>query len=829
MTQLSPINYKIHLEPDLRRFTFSATTEILVHAPYPVAKITLNSLELAVRSCQAFVEGAFSECPFRVDPQKEALSLFLPRNLSGQLALRIHYQGEINDKMAGFYRSRYKKNGQTAYMAVTQFEESDARRAFPCFDRPDKKATFDIEMVIDQDLVALSNGRLVEERPLPEGKKQVGFQQTPKMSTYLLFFAVGDFEFSEDPGSPVVRAATLPGMTPYAQFGLDFGRKALEFCQDYYGVPYPFSKLDLIAIPDFAFGAMENWGAITFRENLLLHYPGTTSQAAEEGICETIAHEIVHQWFGNLVTPSDWRYLWLNESFATYFGYGIVDHYFPEWGIWDQFINGRTDKALDRDALCHTFAIEIPGGEHVVINASTAPIIYSKGASVLRQMALYLGEEGFKKGLRAYLAGYAYGCASSRHLWESFEEATEKPITRIMKSWVEKAGHPLLSVKKEGTGLRITQEKFTYLDRQSPECWLVPVTVRFFYEDGHSEWVPFLLENETHLLEMDERVEAYKVNDGQSGFYRVKYLHEKDLRVLGRYVLENKLPCLDRWGLQNDLYALVKKGDVSIDEYLEFLSFYKHEEAYLPITSIAQNLLHAYLVLKEPQRERVCSFGRTFLEKILFRLGYEPRSGEEHTLTILRDQIMWDAVLYGSESTEKQALDKFSRLLKGESIHPDLMKSILRVAAFTGEHKTFEWLKKRFDSVQSEHERINILVALGSFGEKDLIKRAQAFTLEKVPARNRFMPVLSMATNPGAIPYLWDWYREGVETFERFHPLHYERVIEGVIPLAGLGREEEVFSFFDRYKEQKILAKDTIALSLEKLRINAGMRRRLKT
>ncbi|CAB1079836.1 Leucyl aminopeptidase (EC [Olavius algarvensis Delta 1 endosymbiont] len=305
--------------------------------------------------------------------------------------------------MAGFYRSQYTYQKQSRYIAVTQFEESDARRAFPCIDHPAGKATFEITMDIDPNLVAISNQAIQKEEMLTNGRKRICFERTPKMSTYLVFFGVGEFEITTDQEDSRVRTVTLPGMKPFAEYGMDFGRKSLAYSESYYAINYPLPKMDLIAIPDFAFGAMENWGAITFRENLLLHYPGTTSTSGEERICEVIAHEIAHQWFGNLVTPSDWRYLWLNESFATYFGFGVVDHYYPQWETWQQFLYSQTGTAMVRDALHETFAIEIPGGEHVVINASTAPIIYNKGGSILMQIKGYIGEENFQKGLQHFL------------------------------------------------------------------------------------------------------------------------------------------------------------------------------------------------------------------------------------------------------------------------------------------------------------------------------------------------------------------------------------------------------------------------------------------
>ncbi|UCF57290.1 MAG: M1 family metallopeptidase [Deltaproteobacteria bacterium] len=824
MGDVNPINYKIHLEPDLDRFKFSGSTQILVEAVSPVQEISLNILELAIWGCKVKLDDDFLDCPFSVDPKKEEIRISFPKEMTGKINLRIEYVGQINDKMAGFYRSKYVVDGKEKYIAVTQFEESDARRAFPCFDHPAKKATFDVEMIIDEELVAISNGPITAKKPLGDGRKLVKFQRTPKMSTYLLFFGVGEFEIIEDSGEVLVRMATMPGMTKYAQFGLEFGRKALEFSEDYYGIKYPLPKLDLIAIADFAAGAMENWGAITFRENLLLYYPDITSKAGEERICEVIAHEMAHQWFGNLVSPSDWKYLWLNESFATYFGYGIVTHYYPEWGIWEQFLDGQTNGALDRDSLHETFPIEIPGGEHVVINASTAPIIYSKGGSILRQVEGYVGKESFREGLRHYLKKHEYGSASSHHLWEALEEVSAKPLTKMMKSWIEQPGFPMVEAKREGSKLILTQRRFTYLHNESEQEWLIPLAIQVFYRNGHSKSVTTLLDSKSMDLDLGSDAVAYKVNHEQTGFYRVKYMEKSDLQELGERVAKKELSPEDRWGLQNDLYALVRSGDVSIDDYLDYLAYYSTEDAFLPLTGIASNLFHAYLIMQGTRGEKIASVGKSLLERVLANIGYGPQPGEKHTISILRDQILWHAALYGSRDVEKFAADKFSSLRSGEKVHPDIMKSVMRVGALNGDNKVFEWFDIRLGSSESEHERMNLLAAMGSFKERALIEKAQGYILDKVPARNKFIPITYVAANPYAIPYMWEWYVSHLEELEKFHPMHYERVIAAIVPLCGLGREEETKTFFQDYMTIKEKAEDVIKLSLERLEINSKLR-----
>jgi len=824
MGEVNPINYRIHLEPDLNRFIFSGNVEILLEAEKAIDALSLNILDLAIWRAKVRVAEDYVSCPFSVDPQKEALRISFPKEMAGEIAVSIDYIGEINDKMAGFYRSRYLTEGKERYIAVTQFEESDARRAFPCLDHPVKKATFDIELLIDDALVGISNTAVTEERVLEGGRKLVRFARTPKMSTYLLFFGVGDFDFMADPGEVLVRVAAIRGMTRYAGFGLAFGRKSLEYSEDYYGLRFPISKLDLIAVPDFAFGAMENWGAITFRENLLLHYPDITSKAGEERICEVIAHEVAHQWFGNLVTPSDWKYLWLNESFATYFAYGTVDCYYPDWDVWDQFLHSQVDTALDRDALLETFSIEIPGGEHVVINAGTAPIIYNKGGSILRQVEGYMGKDAFKRGLRDYLKRHEFACAASHHLWEALEAASNKPITDMMKSWIEQPGFPVVEVKRDGNRLILTQGRFTYLSNESDQQWLIPVVIQRFGSDG-TKTVTILLDGKSTTVDLGKDLEAYKVNSQQTGFYRVRYLEKNNLAELGKRVAQKELSPVDRWGLQNDLYALARSKDIPIDEYSGFVSgYYSDEDAYLPLMSISSNLYDAYLIMTGDRREKIASMGRSLFERVLSDIGYEPKQEEGHHTSVLRDHMLWHAALFGSGEAADLAMEKFGSLMKGKTVHQDIMRSVMQVGALNGGPEVLRWFEKRLESSESEHERMNILTAMGCFRESSLIEKVRDYTLAQVPDRNKFIPIQQMAVNPYAIPSMWEWYVSHLGSLEQLHPVHYERVIAGIVPYGGMRKEEQVKAFFADYLERKEKARDVIKLSLERLEINSRMR-----
>ena len=824
MPDIRPIHYKISLEPDLERFQFSGTAEITIETDSPVETVILNALNLNVSECIVRQSEITALCLPSLDPQNEELTVRMSGAIGGRFVLVIAYRGNIGDGMAGFYRSGYVQDGVRRFIAVTQFEESDARRAFPCFDHPSQKASFDIELMVDAGLTAVSNAAVKAIYPMDDGRQRFVFETTPKMSTYLVFWGVGDFKRVSIDTEKRVHVLTLPGMEPYADLGLDFGGKALAYCEEYFNIDYPFSKMDLIAVPDFAFGAMENWGAITFRENLLLRYPGITSKSAEGRICEIISHEIVHQWFGNLVTPSDWKYLWLNESFATYFGYGIVDRYHPDWGVWDQFLYSQTAVAMSRDALIENFPIEIPGGEHVVINSSTSPIIYSKGGSILRQIHGYIGKERFQRGLRRYLQTHAYACAASDHLWQAFEANSDIPVVRIMKSWIEQPGFPLLTAHRDGSKLTISQQRFTFLANDTGQTWIVPVTIDAFSGSGMPTRLNLLLDRSCQTFDLPEDTAVYKINAGQTGCYRVHYQDSANLEALGRAVRNQSLSPEDRWGLHADIFALLIRGDMTLTDYLNFLEYYVEEDAFLPLAGISDALCHLWQVIADG-RQRINDAVISRLESILCRIGYEALPDEAYTRTLLRDQVLWQAAMVGSLKAAEFGRSQFAGLKAGKAVNPDILRSVMQIGAQTEGRDAFDWLTKRNRESASEQERVNILIALGGFTDKDVIAAALDYVIEQVPARNQYVPIASMAANPEAVPLLWDWYTANLPKIESFHPLLHERLITAIVPSAGLLRPDEIRSHFSDYMSRTERAKDAIKLALEKLEINLQTRR----
>ena len=824
MTDSFPYLYRLSITPDLECGQFDGQVEIHWQAGAPLDVLQLNVLELAVWRC-TLVDGEDSQdCAFSVDPAAELLTVRLPVPRTGPLVLQIAYRGQITDRMIGFYRSRYTGAAGSGVLAVTQFQESDARRALPCLDRPDAKAVFEISMVTPGGLTALANQPAIRETVLAGGRRNVVFAPTPRMSTYLFFFGLGPFELTADQTDPRVRIATLPGHRERGRFGLRLGRQALAHCEEYFAIPYPLEKLDLIGVPDFAFGAMENWGAITFRENLLLHDARTTSRQAEVRIAEVIAHEIVHQWFGNLVTPVDWKYLWLNESFATYGAYRIIDDLRPEWDVWGQFVQGQTAAALERDGLRGTPPIEIPGGDHVVINTGTAPIIYSKGGSLLRQVEDYIGPENFRRGMHRYLTDHAYGCAASRHLWEAFEAVSTRPVLAMVQSWVSQPGHPVVTVRRQGDELVLEQRRFTYLPLETDQCWPIPLTVAAFDPEGGQTRLELYFDARHSRLPLPVHTSAFKLNDGHRGFYRVHYAAE-DLERLGPLVAAGRLAAADRWGLQDDLFALVRAGAAGFDAYLQWLGHHCiGETALLPLLGIGANLRLCFATTTGARRQAVAAIAGRMAAAALDRFGLEPQIQESLGTAVLREQMIWLGLICGDAGMHGPMAPVVERVLSGAALHPDLIQSSYQAAAYLAGPEALACFRERLGKTDSEHERLAVLTAMGAFADWTTAQSALETVLAKVPERNRFVPVVAAAVNPALAGRLWPWFLENRSRLEAMHPLLYERVLVSVMAVPGLACPGEVRRFARDCAARRPALASVIEMGLERLAVNERMR-----
>lgn len=730
-TGIIPIKYDIQLHPDLENFTFEGTETITVSIQKPTTKVILHSKEIEITTAE-FKSGKdknFAKISYQ--DKAETVTLAFAKSLpKGKNKITLTFKGILNDKMRGFYRSSYIYDGKIHNMATTQFEATDARRAFPCFDEPAHKSVFQVSLVVPKGKTAISNTLPISTTEHESGFEVVKFHPTPKMSTYLLAFLVGDFEYVEKKSKRgvLVRVYTTPGKKHQAGFALDTTVKVLEFYEKYFDIPYPLDTLDMIAIPDFSAGAMENWGAVTYRESMLLVDPENSATSNKQWVALVIAHELAHQWFGNLVTMEWWTHLWLNEGFASYIEYLAVDKLFPAWDIWTQFCVHDLGAALKLDSLHHTHAIEIPVHHPEEIGEIFDAVSYSKGASVIRMLANHLGEENFRDGLRYYLKKHSYKNTETVHLWQAFEKVSKKPVAKIMHNWTSKPGYPVISVTegKNKEELTFTQERFfmspaSKVKSKDKTIWQIPVSVN---QDS------FLMNKKKVPAVLCSGIDKYvKVNMGETSFHRTAYSHDLLMR-LKHPVSTHKLPASDRLGIIRDLFALAESGVVPTTYVLEFLPAYQNEDDYTVWLEISTGLGKLKnLLAKTKTAPKLDAFTIKLFSPIANKLGWEKKKGEKHTDVLLRSLAI--AKLGGAGDKKVLAKIKFlwKSIQSGEQIDPDLRMTVYRLTAENGGMKEYKKLISRYTKETLHEEKNRIGYALGDFKDVKILEQVAEFAM----------------------------------------------------------------------------------------------------
>ncbi|MCH8063786.1 MAG: M1 family metallopeptidase, partial [Chloroflexi bacterium] len=594
-TNVQPEKYTLTLEPDLKAFTFNGSEKIDIEVLEATDTITMNSVEIEVNSCSIIAADGSEASAGRIsyDEKQESVSFHFDGEIPvGKATISLEFVGELNDRLRGFYRSQYTDiDGNERYMATTQFESTDARRAFPCWDEPSLKARIELTVVVPVELTAVSNMPVLSEVDVGPDKRSVRFGESPIMSTYLLVIVVGDLSLIEQeaPNGTLVRIFTMRGRQEQGRFALETSIRLLGYYNEYFGILYPLPKLDHLAIPDFAAGAMENWGAITYRESALLVDPDNTSAGTRQTVAGIIAHEMAHMWFGDLVTMSWWNDLWLNESFASWMGDKATDSLFPEWEVWTQFVSADTNRGLSLDGLRSSHPIEQEVNDPAGIEQLFDAISYSKGAAVLRMLESYIGADDFRAGLHDYLTKHQYSNAKTVDLWNALGAASGQPVADVMNTWTSQMGYPVLetSIRRDATGIEVSlsQRRFVYEDILSDETddslWRVPIRVD---TADHPEASAELVSERTGTIKVGVGRSGpsvwVKVNPEQTGFYRVKYDSEDLQRLIGP-IQDGSLPAPDRLGIQNDAYALSRAGMISATDFLTIAEAYKNETSAL--------------------------------------------------------------------------------------------------------------------------------------------------------------------------------------------------------------------------------------------------------
>ncbi len=825
---INPINYQLTFEPDLKKFTFNGIGSITADCKKPTNLITMHCAELKIVSCQIKSKGKIIQSSPKTNDKNEELSIKLSEKIKGKITIHLEFQGILNDRLLGFYRSQYVQNGKTKYLATTQFEAADARRAFPCWDEPEAKATFEISIIADNRFTAISNMPIISKKKIGS-KTLYNFSKTPIVSTYLIYLGVGEFEYlTGKVGKTQIRIITTKGNKSKGKFSLDLGKKLLTSYEKYFGIKYPLPKLDLIAVPDFAAGAMENWGAITFRETILLYDPKTSSTRTKQFIAEVISHEIAHQWFGNLVTMKWWNDLWLNESFATFMATKFVDKFYPEWDLWNQFVEDAMNVAMGLDSLKTTHPIDVKVNSPAEIREIFDAISYDKGGCVLRMLEYYVGEPNFQKGLKKYLSDFKYQNAKGQDLWDAIGRASKMPVSSMVNTWLKQPGFPLVEINQDGNNLKLKQKRYLLEPNKkfSKGLWHIPMSIGL-----ESEISQKLFTTKSMSVKLPKNTLGFVANYGRKGFYRVKY-DEGILLDLKMLVDEKRIPAIDRWAIQNDLFSLCVSGDEQVRNYLDFSDAYFDEDSYLASVNVAHNLASLYFrAFDEPFAEEIRGYAVNYFRKILFNLGWEPQKSDKHTDALLRGFTISVLGKMNDDKVTDEALKRYNKFLKSHSsISPDLVEPILSVAAWNGNSKTHAELTKLYKNAKTMEEKLRFLGALCGFKDKKLLLKSLDFSQTfQVRSQNMQLPIMRVAANPYGDKVLWPWLKKNWKGINKKvghgNPL-FNRIVASITSVADDSMEKEIKTFFK--KNPTPGTERTQSQTLERIRINSKFLRHMR-
>ncbi len=721
--QVIPSHYDLRLEPDLETFAFEGEVSIAITVVEPVQAIVLNSAELDLKSVMLAGDSRQIEvAAISYDTEYERTVLTLDKTLHpGNYTLSVTYTGIINDQLRGLYRSVFKDEaGNEHIIATSQCQASDARRVFPCWDEPDFKATFQTTMVVADGLEAYSNTNEVSRETQPDGRVAFVFAPTMKMSTYLLAFIVGEFEATE----PVVtrgiptRIIVPKGNLHLTDYALTETVWCLEYLSDYYGIPYPGDKLDHIAIPDFSAGAMENVGLITYRDSYLIIDTERATQAELERSLEVIAHEIAHQWFGNLVTLRWWEGAWLNEAFATFMEEKAVDVRRPEWNRFLSFQLGNKAWAHGTDHLASTRTIESPVQSPTEVDEMFDAITYGKGSAVLRQIEQFIGEEVFRKGVGDYLRKHSYGNTDTSDLWEGLDGASEWPVGEIMNTWVYQKGLPQIDVETTEGGYRISQRRFLLIpDETDTTLWQVPLMVKGS-ANGEAFEQRILLKTADQDVEVDGALDYVFVNAGAHGFYRVRYSDQLASRILKNI---GALEAIERFTLVNDAKALMESGQVPSNAYLDLVSGFEDETEYAVWAEIIGGLAHLeHHTMSDEAAPAFRRFASSLFSPALEQLGWEAREGDSDLIRKLRGSLIGALGVLADDATAIERSRSLVRdLIAAKTVDQEIAVSALGVVADHADRSDFDILWQAYEAATISADEVRYLraIARANFAE----------------------------------------------------------------------------------------------------------------
>ncbi len=813
-TTVLPRSYDLLVSPDLETCRYTGRVEIALEITEPTSAIELHAvgLDVELELLEAGIDAPDRvAATLRLDPERERVAITTDRPLpAGQARLALRFGGAITDSLVGFYRSRYiDDEGRTRVIAATQFEAPHARRAFPCFDEPEFKAVFRITLDVADDLLAISNGAETGREPARDGRVRVRFADTIPLSTYLVAWVIGPLRVTEpvDAGGVAVRVVHVPGREHLTAFALDVASFAIRFFADYYGIPYPGEKCDLVALPDFAFGAMENLGCVTFRETRLLLDPGEVTLDEMSGAAQTIVHEIAHMWFGDLVTMKWWNGIWLNEAFATFMEHLGVDAYRPEWRTWVDLAVGRA-AALDIDAVSTTRSVEYEVHTPADADGMFDVLTYQKGGSVLRMLEQWLGADAFRAGVRLYLNRYELANTETTDLWDALEEATGKPVRRIMDSWIFQPGFPVLEPDTTG----VAQRRFLYTsDVVDDTRWVVPLVPRA--ADGDTAVHALLLEDERVALRSEPERPTI-VNGGGQGFFRVAYPSQWRARLLD----SGRLDVLERFTVVDDLWAFVLAGSAEAIELLDVARRLRGEDDLVVWRVLCAHLRTASRLLAGDALDRWRDEVRAIVTPAATRLGWEPRPGEDPRTRQLRGVLV---AMLGSFLRDPETVARARETDARGGSDPDVAAACVGIVAASGTPVEFERFVRRATSDgTSPHEQQRYLYALGEFPAEELVLEACRLAISgEIRTQSGPFVVQRALRNRDHGPAAWVSVRDHWDELRaRFTGTLTTRAIEGATWLVDDVSSADVPSFLAAHPVPE--GTKVIAQHMERLRVH---------
>ena len=818
-----PSRYVLSLEPDIDAATFAGQEAVTVEVVEPVSEISLNALSLEID--EAWLEraddGARRTATVTFDEPTERAHLHLDAVAEpGTWVLHARFRGVLNDRLVGFYRSTFTDDdGDEHKIAVTQFEATHAREAFPCWDEPELKAVFSVTLTVPEHLTALSNAGTLSDERLGDGRRRVVFADTMKMSTYLVAFVVGPLELTPPVGvdNTPLRVAHVAGKDRLTAFALESGAFALKYFTDYYGIVYPGDKVDLVAVPDFAFGAMENLGCITFREVLLLIDPARASLPELQNVAVVIHHEVAHMWFGDLVTMKWWNGIWLNEAFATFMETKCTDAFRPAWNVWVNFGLSRT-AAFDIDALSSTRPIEFEVVSPRDAEGMFDVLTYEKGAAVLRMLEQYLGENEFRDGIRHYLSIHQFGNTETTDLWDAIESSTGEPVRQIMDTWIFQGGYPVVEAELiEPRTLRLRQERFRFDGVVDDTRWAVPVLFQAVHGSEQTTARVLLTEREQDV-ELPFETDWVRIDAGGSGFYRSRYVGA--LRAaIGARVAE--LSPLERYNLVDHEYAFTIAGTRTAVEFCEFARSFGDdtELAVWQRLSAAFNSLDR--IVDDTSRPRFQTMVRALAAPPLHRMGWTANP-DETSVERQRRAVLFE--LLGTIGADEQVRTRARAIHDAyvkdhEQVEPELVAAAVTVIADSGTADDFHFFVDRWRDAADPQEELRYLYALGRFHDDASFQEMLEMSITEVRTQNAPFLLARALSNRTHGPIAWKFVRQNWSTLvERFPASTIVRMSEGVrwlIPAAA-----DVQAFFAEHEVPQ--SPKTMAQHLERLRVNVA-------